>query len=120
MADQKFHLGANYVIKLLQGKWKVSIVCALGIKSMYYGELLDYKRNINHTQIAKKVLSKQLNQLLVEKIITKNIYSTVLPRVKYSLTPEGKELSDILMKLNKVREQIADEVGNITFEINSQ
>lgn len=119
MVDKKFHLGSNYIIKLLQGKWKVSIVCALGIKPMYYGELLKYERNINHTQIAKKVLTEELNQLFDEQIVSKKIYNTVPPKVKYFLTPEGQDLSATLLKLNKIGERIAGKVGGIAFDIDS-
>jgi len=119
MDAQRFHLGSNYVIKLLQGKWKVSIVCALGIKPMFYGELLNYEREINHAKIAKKVLSEQLNQLVVAKIITRHNYGTIPPKVEYSLTNEGQQLSHTLLQLNVVGERIANNVGNVDFDISS-
>lgn len=116
---QHFHLGANYVVSLLKGKWKISIICALGIKPMFYSELLKYEREINHTLIAKKVLTEQLNQLLDSKIITKTVYPTVPATVKYSLTPEGEKLSNLLLSLNQVGEELASKIGAIDFEISA-
>ena len=86
---------------------------------MYYGELLRYERNINNTQIARKVLTEELNQLQDDKIISKKLHNTFQPKVEYFLTPEGQDLSNTLLKLNKIGERIASKVGNISFDIDS-
>lgn len=119
MPEQHFHLGSNYIIYLLQGKWKISIVCALGIRPMFYGQLLRYERDINQQNIAKKVLTEQLNQLIKAKIVKKYVYHTVPARVKYMLTSEGQELSDLLLQLNRVGERISKKTGDIEFDISA-
>ena len=50
-----FRMGTNYLLKVITGKWKVSIICALGLKDYRYLELLKYENDVNHTKISKMV-----------------------------------------------------------------
>lgn len=114
-------MGANYLLKVITGKWKVSIICALGLKDYRYLELLKYENNVNHSKISKKVLTEQLNQLKQDGIITKRSYGTVPPKVVYSLTPIGQELSKKLTNLNFLGEKLAQvNQANISFDIDAQ
>lgn len=114
-------MGTNYLLKVITGKWKVSIICALGLKDYRYLELLKYENDVNHTKISKKVLTEQLNQLEEDGIITKKSYGTIPPKVVYSLTPIGQELSENLTNLNFLGEKLAQvNQANISFDINAQ
>lgn len=116
-----FHMGTNYLLKVITGKWKVSIICALGLKDYRYLELLKYENDVNHTKISKKVLTEQLNQLEEDGIVTKKSYGTIPPKVVYSLTPIGQELSENLTNLNFLGEKLAQvNQANISFDINAQ
>lgn len=121
MANHHYHMGANYLLKTLAGKWKISIICALGIKDYRYLELLKYESEVHHTSISKKVLTEQLNQLIHDGIVTKHNYGTVPPKVIYSLTEIGQNLSNYLTELNFIGETLADNSQEpITFDISAQ
>ena len=114
-------MGTNYLLKVITGKWKVSIICALGLRDYRYLELLKYENDVNHTKISKKVLTEQLNQLEEDGIITKKSYSTIPPKVVYSLTTIGQELAKNLTNLNFLGEKLAQvNQANISFDINAQ
>lgn len=116
-----FHMGTNYLLKVITGKWKVSIICALGLRDYRYLELLKYENVVNHTKISKKVLTEQLNQLEEDGIVTKKSYGTIPPKVVYSLTSIGQELSKYLINLNFLGEKLAQvNQANISFDINAQ
>ena len=114
-------MGTNYLLKVITGKWKVSIICALGLRDYRYLELLKYENDVNHTKISKKVLTEQLNQLEKDGIVTKKSYGTIPPKVVYSLTPIGQELSENLTNLNFLGEKLAQvNQANISFDIDAQ
>ena len=114
-------MGTNYLLKVITGKWKVSIICALGLRDYRYLELLKYENDVNHTKISKKVLTEQLNQLEEDGIVTKKSYGTIPPKVVYSLTPIGQELSKYLINLNFLGEKLAQvNQANISFDIDAQ
>lgn len=114
-------MGTNYLLKVITGKWKVSIICALGLRDYRYLELLKYENVVNHTKISKKVLTEQLNQLEEDGIVTKKSYGTIPPKVVYSLTSIGQELSKYLINLNFLGEKLAQvNQANISFDINAQ
>ena len=114
-------MGTNYLLKVITGKWKVSIICALGLRDYRYLELLKYENDVNHTKISKKVLTEQLNQLEEDGIITKKSYGTIPPKVVYSLTTIGQELAKNLTNLNFLGEKLAQvNQANISFDINAQ
>ena len=104
---QKFHIGANYLLKVISGKWKVSIICALSLKNYRYLELLKYENSVNNTRISKKVLTEQLNQLEKDGIVIKKQYNVVPPKTIYSLSTIGKKLSQNLLELNFIGEEIS-------------
>lgn len=121
MEEKIFHMGANYLLKVISGKWKVSIICALRAKDFRYLELLKYESQINNAEVSKKVLTEQLNQLEHDGIITKQSYGTVPPKVIYSLTTFDKELSNFLVQLNYMGEKIAaNSEDTISFDISAQ
>lgn len=114
-------MGTNYLLKVITGKWKVSIICALGLRDYRYLELLKYENDVNHTKISKKVLTEQLNQLEEDGIVTKKSYGTIPPKVVYSLTSIGEELAKNLTNLNFLGEKLAQvNQANISFDINAQ
>lgn len=114
-------MGTNYLLKVIAGKWKVSIICALGLKNYRYLELLKYENDVNHTKISKKVLTEQLNQLEEDGIVTKKSYGTIPPKVIYSLTTIGQELAKNLTNLNFLGEKLSQvNQANISFDINAQ
>ncbi|MGE1063520.1 helix-turn-helix domain-containing protein [Megasphaera paucivorans] len=86
-----------YTLAIVGGKWKWLIIYKLwnnGIQR--YGEL---KRNIPH--ITHKMLSQQLKELELEKLISRNEYHQIPPKVEYALTEKGVSLIPILQLMSQ-------------------
>ena len=90
-----YHIGLEYTLDIISGKWKGYILCHLGNSPMRTNEL---KRKMNN--ISQKVLTEQLKDLEKHNIIKKTVYNETPPRVEYSLTDEGRTLRDILISMS--------------------
>jgi DNA-binding HxlR family transcriptional regulator len=83
-------IGADFVqitIKVLGGKWKLLILWHLKDEAKRFSEL---KRLIPN--IAEKMLMQQLRELEKDRIIDRNVRSTVPLQVEYSFTAYGRTL----------------------------
>lgn len=79
-------------LSLISGKWKIVILWHLGHEGpLRYGELFRLFKNISN-----RILTKQLRELEQDRIIYRNIYDEVPPRVEYHLTELGKTLVPIV------------------------
>lgn len=88
----KYNCPLEYTQKLIGGKWKPIILWYLSTKGiMRYGAL---KRSL--VKISDKMLSQQLKELEADKLIHRNQYPEVPPRVEYSITEKGKTLLPLL------------------------
>ena len=86
-----------YTLAIVGGKWKWLIIYKLwnnGIQR--YGEL---KKSIPH--ITHKMLSQQLKELELEKLISRNEYHQIPPKVEYALTEKGISLIPILQLMSQ-------------------
>lgn len=81
-------------LKVINGKWKLPIICTLADKTLRYNEL---KRSVKG--ITGMMLSSSLKELEESGIVHRVAYEEVPPRVEYSLTGTGKELTPILFDL---------------------
>ena len=89
----KFSHVANS-LKLIGGKWKIMILDNLLSKSMRFGRL---KRSLNG--ITSQMLSKQLKQMEIDKLINKKISKSENLNTEYSLTEFGKSTAPIVKSL---------------------
>jgi DNA-binding HxlR family transcriptional regulator len=87
-------IGLTAALNVIGGKWKVSILCQLGMTRRRFGEL---RRLI--PGVSEKVLIQQLRELESDRIVLREIYDEVPPRVEYSLTDYGEGLSEALAPL---------------------
>ncbi|MFC0516228.1 winged helix-turn-helix transcriptional regulator [Mucilaginibacter angelicae] len=81
-------------LSVISGKWKLKIINQLLTGQKRYSEI---NRNIGG--MTEKMLSQQLRELEEDGIVTRTIFPEVPPRVEYSLTPIGQELSSIFYTL---------------------
>lgn len=77
---------------LLSGKWKTSIVGALYHNGKF--RFMELGRHIEG--IAPKVLSKELKDLEMNRLIIRTVKDTMPITVEYKLTPQGKSLNTII------------------------
>lgn len=78
-------------VKLIGGKWKPTI--------LYY--LLSGTRRFNELQRlagnpSARILTAQLRELEADKIIRREVYEQIPPKVEYSLSAKGKSLTTVL------------------------
>lgn len=85
-----------HVQKVISGKWNMVIIYFLSQKVMRFGELQRKLPNI--TQAA---LTKQLRLLEEFKIIHREVYKQVPPKVEYSLTDIGVKFLPVLTALEE-------------------
>lgn len=83
-------LAIHDTMDLLNGKWKVSIIACLCFKTMRYSELL---RNISG--ISGKMLSRDLKELEMNHLISRNVLNTKPITVEYEITEYGATLKDL-------------------------
>ena len=86
-----------YTLAVVGGKWRWLIIYKLSEDGILrYGEL---KRTL--PPITHKMLSQELKELEAEKLIHREEYHQIPPKVEYSLTEKGKTLLPILDLMSK-------------------
>ena len=78
-------------LTMIGDKWKVLILRDLLPGTKRFGEL---KKSIG--SVSQKVLTAQLRAMEENRLVHREIYAEVPPRVEYSLTELGKSLKPIL------------------------
>ncbi|MET0589584.1 MAG: helix-turn-helix domain-containing protein [Naasia sp.] len=78
----------------MTSKWGVLVVVALARESHRFGEL---RQEIGG--VSEKMLTQTLRSLESDGFVDRHSHGTVPPRVDYSLTPLGMELSGVLIPL---------------------
>lgn len=85
----------EYGLNIFGGKWKSRIICVLASKDvMRYNEI---RRELSN--ITDAVLAAMLKELIADKIIQREQYNEIPPKVEYSLTEEGKSVLPILQNI---------------------
>ena len=85
-------LAIKDTMELLSGKWKIQIIGCL----MMHGTMrfMDLRRRVKG--IAAKMLSKQLQELEQNKLISRKVMSTRPITVEYELTEHGGSLLHVI------------------------
>lgn len=88
-------LALKDAMQLLSGKWKFHIIGTL----MVSGKLrfLDLLREVDG--IAAKMLSKELQELELNQIVTRTVRATKPITVEYELTEYGKSLENVINEI---------------------
>ncbi|MBW7675353.1 helix-turn-helix transcriptional regulator [Chryseobacterium sp. LJ756] len=98
---------------VLSGKWKIAIISSI----CYYNKrrFSDILNDV--VGISNKMLSKELKELEINKLIKRTVLNTQPITVQYELTQHGKSLQTIINNLTdwgiKHRKEI---IGNISEE----
>lgn len=78
-------------LAIIGDKWTALIIRELVTGPKCYSEL-----ELTLANISPRTLSARLEKLLINKVITKNLYCQHPPRHNYALTDKGEELEKIL------------------------
>ena len=86
-----------YTLAVVGGKWRWLIIYKLSENGILrYGELKKALPPITH-----KMLSQELKELETQKLIHREEYHQIPPKVEYSLTEKGQTLLPILDLMSK-------------------
>ncbi len=86
-----------YTLAVVGGKWRWLIIYKLSENGILrYGELKKALPPITH-----KMLSQELKELEAQKLIHREEYHQIPPKVEYSLTEKGQTLLPILDLMSK-------------------
>src|SRR5947209_3121842 len=97
MKDQtctKFLMAIRDTMDVLNGKWKVAIIGSLTFGEKRFKEL---QRDVDG--ITAKMLSKELKDLEVNKLVKRTVFDTKPVTVEYRLTEHGRSLEKVIEEL---------------------
>ena len=84
--------GFSYTLSMINGKYKMTILYVLAeFGVVRFNELKKYIDEISY-----KTLSSTLKELEADKLVHREEYPQIPPKVEYSLTERGKSLIPIL------------------------
>ena len=84
--------GFSYTLSLINGKYKMTILYVLAeFGVVRFNEMKKYIDEISY-----KTLSSSLKELEADKLVHREKYPQIPPKVEYSLTERGKSLIPIL------------------------
>lgn len=93
--------GFSYTLSLINGKYKMTILYTLmEFQVVRFNEMKRYIGGISY-----KTLSATLKELEADRLVHREEYPQIPPKVEYSLTERGKSLMPILDKMCEWGEQ---------------
>jgi DNA-binding HxlR family transcriptional regulator len=81
-------------LSIVGNKWTALILMELASGSMRFSALQNRLANIS-----PRTLSQRLDDLELKNILTKKCFAEVPPRVEYTLTDKGKDLTPVLKSM---------------------
>jgi DNA-binding HxlR family transcriptional regulator len=84
------------LIDMIGGRWKVLALWQLREGRKRFTELRRLMPGVT-----PKMLTQQLRQLEADGLVWREVFPQVPPKVEYSLTATGEELSELLVTLSK-------------------
>lgn len=82
-------------LEQIAGKWKGLILYHLLDDTLRFNEL---SRRVG--DVTQRSLTKQLREMEADGIVHRKVYAVVPPRVDYSLTEKGQQLSSVIEALH--------------------
>jgi DNA-binding HxlR family transcriptional regulator len=87
--------GLNIFKELLNGKWKLMLI-------YYISEEVKRPGALQKTMaVDRRVMTKQLNELVDHGFVDKSSFDTKIPKVEYRLTALGMSLLPLIISLEK-------------------
>ena len=95
LLEKNYNCHFELTLDIIGGKWKPIIMYYIGEKKVLrYGELKKCIPSIN-----ERMLTRQLRELEEDKLVNREVYREVPPRVEYSLTEVGQTVIPVLNSL---------------------
>jgi DNA-binding HxlR family transcriptional regulator len=83
-------------LDVLDGRWKLPILVSLKYSNKRFTQI---SRDVNG--ITDKMLSKELKELEMNKLIKRTVYDSFPPTVDYMLTDHGHSLDPVILALKE-------------------
>ncbi|WP_119269309.1 winged helix-turn-helix transcriptional regulator [Taklimakanibacter deserti] len=80
--------GFTTAVRIIGGKWKVDILCALNSAPRRFGRLRQLIPGIS-----EKMLAQQLREMEADGLVHRQVHDVSPPKVVYSLTDHGVALT---------------------------
>ncbi|WP_254412147.1 winged helix-turn-helix transcriptional regulator [Dyadobacter diqingensis] len=90
-------LGIRDALDIIDGKWKILIIGTLSFRGKK--RFMELLREVDG--IAAKMLSKELQELEINKLIKRTVCDTKPITVEYEITPYGKTLDKAIIEIMK-------------------
>lgn len=81
-------------LDILSGKWKLPIIISLSFGNKRFSQMANEIPNITD-----RMLSKELRDLEINKLVKRTVYNSVPVVVEYSMTEYGKSLDRVINEL---------------------
>ncbi|WP_024954955.1 winged helix-turn-helix transcriptional regulator [Sulfurospirillum arcachonense] len=107
--EKEYNCSVAVTLDIFNDRWKLSIIWHLLNGDMRFKDLHE---TVN--EITQKTLTVKLKELEEKKIIHREVYAEVPPKVVYSLTCSGKKLKPVLQEMYKWGIDYVQECGKIT------
>jgi DNA-binding HxlR family transcriptional regulator len=85
-----------HTIDVIGGKWKLPIIAQLNTGTKRFKEL---EKGIEG--ITARMLIKELRDLEKNKLVRREVFAEVPPRVEYTLTESGRSLKPLISEIKK-------------------
>lgn len=83
-------------LEILSGKWKLPIIISLSFGNKRFREIAKEVGGITD-----RMLSKELKELEMNKLVTRTVYDTFPPTVEYAITEHGESLHKVIRALGE-------------------
>lgn len=93
---EAFACPVTFTVDVIGGKWKSLILFHLISKTRRFNEL----RRLM-PEITQRMLTLQLRELETDRVITREVYREVPPKVEYSLAPLGGTLIPLITAMRE-------------------
>ena len=107
--DKEFKCSVGVTLDIFNDKWKMSVIWHLLENEKRFKELHE-----EISEITQKTLTVKLKELESKKIIHREVFPEVPPKVVYSLTPIGKKLRPVLESMFNWGIDYVEEHGTIS------
>lgn len=96
----QLNCGLHFFKELLNGKWKLMLIYYISQGFQRPSELQQKVHNGD-----RRVLDKQLGELVNHGFLEKRVYNTKVPKVEYKLTKLGNDLVPLIIVMEKWGEE---------------
>lgn len=105
------HLAIRDTMDILSGKWKIQIIGSLHFGKKRFMELI-----VDLDGIAAKMLSKELQELELNGLVSRTVMNTKPITVEYELTDYGQTLRPIIAEMAAWGKRHRERIGLSTYQ----